>query len=56
MGKQLEEKIKTCLALPRSVWREARIRAMDENRQFQEVVATALIAYLATPIKKEGRR
>jgi hypothetical protein len=45
MAKQTE-KVKTSLALPRKLWRDARIRALDEGLEFQELVARALEAYL----------
>jgi hypothetical protein len=49
------EMVKTSTRLPKSLWREAHIRAMDEGRDFQEIVASALAAYLKTPRKGEGR-
>jgi len=41
-----EEKVKTSLALPRPIWRAARISALDQNKEFQEVVVEALEMYL----------
>jgi len=41
------ETVKTSLKLPRRLWREARILALDDGREFQEIVAAALDAYLA---------
>ena len=40
------ETVKTSVKLPRSLWREARIRAIDEDTELQEIVARALEAYL----------
>ena len=51
MPKQ-EEWVKTSLKLPKALWREAHIRAMDERTEFQVVVARALEAYL----RKGGAR
>ena len=51
--------VKTTLRVPEPVWRAARIRALEERRPFQEVLADALTLYLRTPVKrreKEGRR
>ena len=47
---------KTTLRLPRSIWRAAKIRAMDEDRDFQDIVADALKAYLKTKLKKAKGR
>ena len=48
---------KCTLRLPRAIWREARIRALDEDRDFQALVADALRLYLKTPLQrtKEGQ-
>jgi len=46
------EYVKTSLKLPKALWREARIRAMDEGTEFQVIVAKALEAYL----KKGGAK
>jgi len=40
------EMVKTSLKLPKQLWREAHIRALDEHREFQEIVADALEAFL----------
>jgi hypothetical protein len=47
-----DEYVKTSLKLPKALWREARIRALDEGTQFQVIVARALEAFL----KKGGAR
>lgn len=56
MAKPVTAMTKTTLRLPADVWRDAKIRALDEHRDFQDVVADALRVYLARPIKKEARR
>jgi hypothetical protein len=48
------ELVKTTIKLPKTLWREARIRALDEDKDFQEIVASALAAYLKTPLKRKG--
>ena len=40
--------------IPRHLWREGKIRAMDENVDFQDIVVRALEAYLQ-PSAKRGR-
>jgi hypothetical protein len=49
------EMVKTSLKLPKKLWREAHIRALDEHREFQEIVADALAAFLAPKSKGDGR-
>jgi hypothetical protein len=43
--------------IPRALWRQGKIHAMDENLDFQDIVVRALEAYLQTPAKrgKEAR-
>ncbi len=48
------EMIKTSVAIPKDIWRAAHIRALDEGRDFQDIVAAALAMYLKTPQKREG--
>ena len=38
--------MKTTIELPESLWREAKIRAMDEHSDFRRVVIAALEAHL----------
>jgi hypothetical protein len=38
--------------IPRSLWREGKIRAMDEGCDFQDVVIRALELYLQAPAKR----
>lgn len=42
---------KTNLGIPRRLWEAARIRAMKEDRNLEEIVAEALEAYL----RKSGK-
>lgn len=39
-------KVKTSVALPRELWKAAHMRALDESRDLQDVIAAALAAYL----------
>ena len=41
-----EEMVKTSLKLPKRLWREAHIRALDEGTQLQVIIARALEEYL----------
>lgn len=54
------ERIKTTVGLPEPLWQRARMRALQERRDLQDIVAAALEAYLRTPLKPtrrgEGRR
>ena len=43
---QKEETVKCSLKLPRTIWRESKIRAMDEDRDWQDLVAEALKLYV----------
>ena len=50
--------VKTTVELPGSLWRAAKIRAMDERADLRTVFIRALEAYLqvpATTITKRGR-
>lgn len=51
---ETEEAVKTSLKIPRRLWREARIRAMDENTDLQTIVSRALEAYLDGGRAKKG--
>jgi hypothetical protein len=53
--KEPSEMVKCTLRLPRAVWREAKIRAMDESRDFQDIVADALAAYLKAARPRGGK-
>jgi hypothetical protein len=50
--KETRRFVKTTLRLPEDVWREARVRALDEHLSFQDIVERALRDYL----KSTGRR
>jgi hypothetical protein len=47
--------MKTSLSLPEDLWRDAKIRAVNEGRNLQDVVADALKLYLKTP-RKENKK
>jgi hypothetical protein len=49
-----EETTKTSIRLPRELWREAHIRALDEGRDLQDIIASALQAYVKTPLKRSA--
>jgi hypothetical protein len=44
--KEPAETIKCTVTLPVDLWRAARVRALDERRDFKDVVADALELYL----------
>ncbi len=55
-AKEPVEKVKVTMKLPADVWRAGRIRALDERRDFQDVVADALADYLKRkPAQKGGK-
>ena len=48
---------KLTVRLPDSLWRDVKVRALDERRDAQDVVADALRAYLKTPVRRKwGKR
>ena len=47
--------VKTSIEIPEEVWRAAKIRAMDEKRNFQDIVAEALREFLKKSKKGGGR-
>jgi len=47
--------VKTSIEIPEDVWRAAKIRAMDEKKNFQDVVAEALRDYLKKQKKGGGK-
>ena len=49
------EMTKTTIRLPKDLKRDAQIRALNENRNFQDIVADALETYLKTKIKKSTK-
>jgi len=48
--------VKTTIRMPRAVWHAARVRALDEQIDFQDLVVAALEAYLKKPRRKGGKR
>ncbi len=55
--KEQPEFQKISCKIPRALWRQGKIRAMDENLDFQDLVVKSLEAYLRAAVKqgKEGR-
>ena len=47
--KEPVERVKCTVKLSSDLWRAARVRALDERRDFQDVVADALTLYLKQP-------
>ena len=46
------EMVKTTLRLPKQIFQAAKVRAIHEERNLQDILADALEAYLKTKIKK----
>ncbi len=46
--------VKCTMKLPADLWRAGRIRALDERRGFQDVVADALAYYLKHKPAQKG--
>lgn len=51
-AKREGDTVKTTIDLPAELWRAAKIRALDDRRDFREVVIAALEAFLG---KQTGR-
>jgi hypothetical protein len=47
--------VKTTMKLPETIWRATRIRAIEEGRDAQDLVADALTAYLSASKKGVAR-
>ena len=47
--------MKTSIEIPEDVWRAAKIRAMDEKKNFQDIVAEALREFLKRSKKGGGK-
>lgn len=54
--KKPSDTIKTSVTLDRDLWKAAHVRAMDEGRDLQHVIADALRAYLKQPIREDKSR
>jgi hypothetical protein len=51
----MERTVKTSVKLPHTLWKRAHVRALDEERDLQDVIASALELYLMkSPVKREG--
>lgn len=46
-----QETVKTTIRLPKPLWLEARVRALETGADLQDLVAAALVAYLKAPAK-----
>jgi hypothetical protein len=46
------ETVKTTIRLPKPLWLDARVRALETGADLQDLVAAALAAYLKTPVKR----
>jgi hypothetical protein len=51
-----EEVKRTSLDLPLDLWKRAKVRAVEEGRDFRSLVIEALERYLASKAKKGGDR
>ena len=47
--------VRCTMKLPADLWREGRIRALDERKDFQDVVADAWRVYLQRPRKGQAK-
>lgn len=54
MEKEKADKVKLTVEVPRSLWRAAKVRAAEEERDLREIVIDGLTMYLAG--KKKGGR
>ena len=43
---------RTTVLLPVDLWRQARVRAAQEDKSYQELAAAAIAAYVKTPRKE----
>ena len=48
--------IRTTVRVEKALWRSAKICAMDQELELQELIAAAIKAYLAEIKRKGGRR
>jgi hypothetical protein len=48
--------VKTTIRMPRAVWQAARVRALEEQIDFQDLVVAALETHLKKPRRKGGAR
>jgi hypothetical protein len=48
------DRAKTSIRMPRQIWKAAHIRALDEGRDLQDVIVSALELYLKTPVKSRA--
>ena len=55
MGRTSAQKVKTSIAMPRQLWRQLRMRALEEGRTVFSILEQLAADYLTRPIKKGGR-
>lgn len=49
--------VKTTVRIPEDLWKAARVRAIEDRADFQDIVIRALAAYLKTsPPRRGGKR
>ena len=53
-ARQAEETVKTTVRLRRTLWRDARVRAIDDGTDLQTVVSEALAVYLDGGRRRRG--
>lgn len=52
-----DEKVKMTVEVPRSLWKRAKLQAVEEERDLRELVIDALLSYLGSvPGKKRGAK
>jgi hypothetical protein len=52
----MEDLVQLTVRIPRSLWKRAKLRAVEEERDLREIVMESLEAYLRTKPKKGGKR
>ena len=55
MDRTSAQKVKTSIAMPRQLWRQLRMRALEEGRTVFSILEQLAADYLTRPIKKGGR-
>jgi hypothetical protein len=50
-----QDTVKTSVRIPEVLWREAKVRCLEERRELQELVSTAVAEYLRRKPPDERR-
>jgi hypothetical protein len=50
----IPKKIQTTLVLDEALWRQAKVRAVDERTKLRVILTKALETYLATPLPQRA--